>query len=100
MTCKSVEPQSSNNETCGVNENVTSNMEQMMRKMLTDCGPMMAGRTQESSPSQGEHTPGDKTGQQSQDGNRSTASCGCAAMMERMLGKHYGIGTKKASEPD
>ena len=95
MTCKSVEPQSSDSGTCGVSEKVPSNMEQMMRKMLASCGPMMAERTQGPSPCEGEHVPGDKTGQQPQDVDRGMAGCGCAAMMEHMLG-----GTKKAGEQD
>ena len=100
MTCKSPEPQSSNSETCGVSEKVPSNMEQMMRKMLADCGPMMAGGTQEPSPCEGEHALGGETGQQPQDVTRPMAGCGCAPMMERMLGKCYGVGTKKGSEQD
>jgi hypothetical protein len=100
MTCKSHEPQSSNSETCGVSEEVPSNMEQMMRKMLARCGPMMAERTQEPSPCEGEHAPGDKTDQQTQDVTQSMAECDCTAMMERMLGKRYGVGTKKGSEQD
>jgi hypothetical protein len=100
MTCKSVEPQSSNSETCGVSEKVPSNMEQMMQKMLASCGPMMAERTRGASPCEGEHVPGDETGQQPQDVTQSVAGCGCAPMMERMLGKHYGVGIKKGSEPE
>ena len=100
MTCKSLEPESSDSQMCGVTEKVPSNMEQMMRKMLAGCGPMMVGRTQEPSPCEGEHAPRDKAGQQPQDATRSMAGCGCASMMERMLGKRHGVGTKKASEQD
>ena len=100
MTCKSREPQSSDSETCGVSEKVPSNMEQIMRKMLAGCGPMMADRIKEPSPGEGEQATENKTGQQPQDVNRSTAGCGCAPMIERMLGKRCGIDTKKASEQD
>ena len=100
MTCKSHEPQSSNSEACGVNENVPSNMEQMMRKMLAGCGPMMAGGTQEPSPCEDAHAPGNKAGQQPQDVTRPMAGCGCAPLMERMLDKCYGVGTKKGSEQE
>jgi hypothetical protein len=96
MTRKSLEPQSSASETCGVSEKVPNNMEQMMRKMLACCGPTMAERMQDPSPGEREHAPGDKTGQPPQDVTRGMAGCGCAPMM----GECCKGGTSKASEQD
>lgn len=100
MTCKSVEPQSSDGQTCGASEKVPSNMEQMMRKMLAGCDPLIAKRMQEPSAGDSEHTSEDKTGQQPQDVTRSMAGCGCGPMVESTLGECCKGGTSKAGDQD
>lgn len=94
MTCKTLEQQNSTSETCGAGKKGPAKMEQMMRKMLATCGPMMAEMMEECSSGEGEHRHGGETGQQPQGRAESGTGCGCGpAVGECLKG-----GTSKAGE--
>lgn len=75
---------------CGMSERMPADLQQMMQRMLQVCGRGMQG----ASASEGGHAAEDENGQQPQNMNQSMDGCGCAPMMERMLSKRRGAGTR------
>ncbi len=94
MTCETLEQQNSTSEMRGAGKKGPGKMEQMMRKMLTACGPMMAGMMEECSSGEGEHCHGGETGQQPQGRAESGTGCGCSPA----IGECLKGGTSKTGE--